>query len=827
MAIEKGLYQAPGGLIPAETEAEISLMPMDSEISIQPTQDGGVEIIVGGETEITAQTAPFNANLAEYLSDDDLHALGTEIMTQVEADLSSRKEWVDMYVHGMEVLGLKYEEQSEPWQGACGATSSVLLEAVVRFQAEAMAETFPAAGPVKTKIIGEETPEKEEAAARVRADMNYELTEVMTEYRSEHERTLFHQGLGGCAFKKIYFDPNLGRQTSLFLPAEDVVVPYTASTLEHAERVTHIMRKTKNELLKLQQSGFYLDTDLGEPEPYRTDIEEKKAELSGYELNEDDRYTLFEVHVETVIDGINDGVKLDEDREIGCPYTITVDRGSNKVIGIRRNWEQGDELKRMRQYFVKYGYLPGFGFYDLGLIHLIGGYARAGTLLIRQLVDAGTLSVLQGGFKTRELRVEGNNEPIGAGEWRDVDITSGTLKDNLFPLPYKEPSPTLLALLDKLMEEGRRLGAISDLNVSDMSANAPVGTTLALLERTLKSMSAVQARTHYAMKQEFKLLHKLIQRYAPEEYGYETDRAELRARKSDYSIVEVIPVSDPNSSTMAQRVVQMQAVHQLSQGTPQIYNLPELHRQMIETMGVKNPEKLVPIDDDQEPLDPVSENMNALMGKPMKAFLNQDHQAHLAAHTAFTQDPMIMGALGKNPMAQQIMASLQAHIAEHTAYSYRNQMQDKIGATLPLPNKPLPEAMEVQLSRMMGQAGQQLMQTHQQQAAQKQAQEQAQDPVLQVKKQEADTRTMEVQRKAKKDEMDKDLKEKEIAADLLKAQQQSAEKAQDRVAKQADGREERRARRVENRENLEGEVRKEIMRSALQPKTPPSSGDSS
>lgn len=819
MAIDKGLYQAPGGLTPAddELEAEIRIASDPNGVSFRQTDDGGVEITFeDDETEPTAQNAPFNANLAEYLEEGELAALGKTILSEVEADIQSRKDWVDAYVEGMEVLGLRYEEQTDPWAGACGAFSSLLLEAVMRFQAETMGETFPAAGPVRTKILGEETPEKAEAAKRVEHDMNYELTEVMTEYRPEHERMLFSLGLGGAAFKKVYFDPNLGRQTSLYIPAEDVIVPFTASTIEHAERVTHVMRKTKNELLKLQAAGFYLDVNLGEPEPWHSDIDEKKAEIGGFELNDDNRYTFFEVHVEAVIEGINDGTKLDEDREIACPYVITIDRGTGKVLAIRRNWEKLDPLKRKRQFFVKYGYLPGLGFYDLGLIHIVGGYAKATTALIRQLVDAGTLANLQGGFKTKGLRIEGDNDPIAAGEWKDVHVGSGTLRDNIMPLPYKEPSSTLLALLDKLMDEGRRLGSISDLNIADMSANAPVGTTLALLERSLKSMSAVQARVHYSMKQEFKLLHKLIARYAPKEYGYVPDRAGPRARKSDYELVEVIPVSDPNSSTMAQRVVKLQAVHQMAQTAPQIYNLPQLHRQMIEEFGVKNAEKLVPTEDDHEPLDPVSENMNVLMNKPLKAFMHQDHGAHLAAHTAFIQDPMIMQSLGQNPMAQQMMAALQAHIAEHMAYNYRKQMEEKIGAPLPIPNKQLPEEVEVQLSRMMGQAGQQLTQVHRQQAAQKQAEAQAKDPVFQLKEREAAAKEMEIQRKAAKDQMDKDVAEKKIAADLIKADKASKDKQQDRAA-----------RRAETNDRLQGEVKKEILRSALQPKTPPTQGSES
>lgn len=819
MAVDKSLYQAPQGLISPEIEKVISLDPTDPSVTAVPTDDGGMEFTFGTpEPEDPMKLVPFGANLADYIEEDDLRALGDEIMELVQMDLDSRKDWVEMYVSGMDVLGIKREEVTEPWEGASGAFSSLLMESVTRFQAETMSETFPAAGPVRTKILGEETQQTRDAARRVEVDMNYELLEVMEEYRTEHERLLFSLGLSGSAFKKVYYDPNMGRQTAPFLPAEEVVVPWSASTIQHAERVTHIMRKTKNELLKLQQSGFYTDVALGEPEAYKTDIEEKKSELAGFEINEDDRYTLFEVHIEMVIDGVNDGVKLtsrdgEEDREIGCPYVVTIEQGSNTVIGIRRNWEEGDPLKRKRQFFVHYGYLPAMGFYCLGLAHIVGGYSRSSTAILRELIDAGQLANMQGGFKTADLRVENDDSPIGAGEWKDVDVPAGTLRDNILPLPYKEPSATLLALMDKLMDEGRRLGSISDLNISDMSANAPVGTTLALLERSLKSMSAVQARVHYTMKQEFKLLHKIIKKYAPEEYGCVPDRAEPRARRTDYDLVEVIPVSDPNSSTMAQRVVQYQAVHQLSQTSPQIYNLPQLHRQMIEVLGVPNAEKLVPTEDDALPLDPVSENMDVLMGKPLKAFLNQDHAAHLAAHVAFMQDPMIMQSIGQNPMAQQMMGALQAHIAEHTAYNYRKQLEERMGAPLPLPGKPLPDSVEIELSRMIAQAGKQLSDTHKQQAAQQEAKRQAEDPVTQVKKEEAATKRMEVQRKAKKDEDDKNIKEKEIAADIIIADKESQDRDKDRAAETQ-----------QNRDKLQSDVTKEIMKSALEPKTP-SSGE--
>jgi len=666
----------------------------------------------------------------------------------------------------LEVLGFKYEERTEPWQDACGVYSTILAEAAIRFQAETMSETFPSAGPVKTQIIGKSTKDKEDAAKRVKADMNYQLTEKMVEYRPEHERMLYSLGLAGSAFKKVYFDPNLGRQIAVYIPAEDVIVPYGASHIETAERVTHVMRKTENEIKKLQANGFYRDIDLGDPRSYHTDIEKKKAEETGYSLSDDNRYTLYEVHADCVLEGVDD----EDDDGIAKPYVITIERSTGEVLAIRRNWDPEDSLKLKRQHFVHYVYVPGFGFYGLGLIHIIGGYARAGTSIIRQLVDAGTLANLPGGMKTRGLRVKGDDTPIGPGEFRDVDIPSGTLRDNIMPLPYKEPSQVLALLLDKITEEGRRLGAISDMNISDMSANAPVGTTLALLERTLKPMAAVQARVHYAMRQEFKLLKIIIADYAPENYEFEPERGDTLARKADYKLVDVIPVSDPNSSTMAQRVVQYQAVLQMAQQAPQIYDLPQLHRQMIEVLGVKNAEKLVPMSEDQTPRDPVSENMSALVGKPMKAFIYQDHEAHMTTHQAFMQDPSIMAQIGQNPMAQQIMASLQAHIVEHMAFKYRKQIEERLGVPLPAPDQELPEEVELELSRLIADAGKQVTQINSQQAAQAQAQQQAQDPMFQLQQLEMQTKVQDVQRKIEKDKVDAILEAKKLELENEKMQ---------------------------------------------------------
>lgn len=761
--IEKSLYDAPEGLesLPAD-EPELEIEVVNPEMVT--LDDGSVEITLIPGDSVEAPP-PHDANLAEYMDDAELHGLAMELIENVDTDTNARKEWVETFVKGLDVLGLKYEERTEPWAGACGVHSSILTEAAIRFQAETMSETFPAAGPVKTKILGDSDRKKEQAAIRVKEDMNYQLTEVMQEYRPEHERMLYSLGLAGSAFKKVYKDPVLGRQTAAYITAEDVIVPYGASTIETAERVTHVMRKTRIEMAKLQASGFYRDVDLGEPQSFPSDIEKKKAEEGGYTLQTDERYTLLEVHTYLDLPGheAEDGVPL--------PYIVTIDRGTSEVLSIRRNWDEGDAAHKANQYFVHYVYVPGFGFYGLGLVHIVGGYARAGTSLIRQLVDAGTLSNLPGGLKSRGLRIKGDDTPISPGEFRDVDVPSGNIRDNILPMPYKEPSQTLLALLNRITEEGRRLAAISDMNVSDMSSNAPVGTTLALLERVLKPMAAVQARVHFAMKAEFKLLKALIAEDAPE-YDYQPYKGDRKARREDYALVDVIPVSDPNSSTLAQRIAQYQAVHQLSATAPQIYDLPYLHRQMIEVLGVKNADKIVPTSEDQKPRDPVSENMSAMVGKPMKAFIYQDHDAHIAAHMSLIQDPTIMAAMGQSPMAQQMMGAIMAHVAEHLAFSYRKKLEEQLGAPLPSPDAELPEEMEVQLSRLVARAGVQLTKMNQAQAAQQQAQQMAQDPMVQMQQAQLQIKQMEAQTKAQKAQADAQLAAQKLQAETaLKAQQ--------------------------------------------------------
>jgi hypothetical protein len=762
MSIEKALYAAPEG----EDDDLVEGSELEIEIvnpEMVTLDDGSVEItIIPGEDE--TDLLGFDANLVEALDEGMLTELATDLIGMVEADEESRKEWADTYVKGLEILGFKQEERSTPWEGACGVNSTVLAEAAIRFQAETMSETFPASGPVRVKVLGKETKEKLEAAERVKADMNYQLTETMVEYRPEHERMLYSLGLAGSAFKKVYYDPTIDRQVAIYIPAEDVIVPYGASNIESAERVTHVMRKTKNEVRKLQAAGFYTDVELGEPSPFHTDIEEKKAEEGGYSITDDDRYSIYEIHADLLIEGI------DDEDDLAKPYVVTIERGTSEILSIRRNWNEEDELMLKRQHFVHYVYVPGFGFYGLGLIHIVGGYARAGTSLIRQLVDAGTLANLPGGLKSRGLRIKGDDSPISPGEWKDVDVPSGVIRDNIMPLPYKEPSQTLLQLLNQITTEGRRLGAISDMNISDMSANAPVGTTLALLERTLKPMAAVQARVHYAMKLEFKMLKAIMAEEAPTEYEYQPSRGEVSARQSDYALVDVIPVSDPNSSTMAQRVVQYQAVLQMSQQAPQIYNLPQLHRQMIEVLGVKNADKLVPTEDDARPTDPVSENMNVLTGTPVKAFLIQDHEAHIVTHQSFMKDPMVAGAIGQNPQAQQMMAALNAHIAEHLGFRYRAQLQEKLGVELPPPNAELPEDIEVHLASLIAEGAKQLTAQHEQEAAQQAAQQQQQDPVFQMQQAELQVKQQEVQRKAQKDQADMQIKQGELQRKMQKDQ---------------------------------------------------------
>lgn len=770
MSIEKSLYEAPQGLSAlAEEEPDIEIEIEDPEsVNIKM---GDVELEIDPDAE---DGEDFNQNLVEVMEDGDLQLLAGDLSEDIDNDIASRKDWEKMYKDGITLLGLKFEERTEPWNGACGVFHPMITEAVVRFQSDTIMETFPAKGPAKTQIIGKETPEKKEAAVRVEDDMNYQLTEKMPEYRLEHEKMLWNLPSAGSAFKKIYFDPSLNRQVAIFIPAEDVILPYGASDIETCSRITHRMRKNKNELLKLMNAGFYAEVDLNdEPDTFLNEIQQKKDKETGFSASYDDRFELYEIHADLDLPGFEDKDDDGEPTGIALPYVVTMIRGTEEIIAIRRNWNEDDELKLKRQHFVHYQYIPGYGAYGFGLFHLIGGYAKSATSIMRQLVDAGTLSNLPGGLKARGLRIKGDDTPIAPGEFRDVDLGSGNIRDNILPLPYKEPSMVLSGLMDKIVEEGRRFAATSDMKVADMSNQAPVGTTLAILERTLKVMSAVQARTHYTMKQELQLLAAIIRDYTDPDYTYEPEEGRASAKKSDYSMVEVIPVSDPNAATLSQRVVQYQAVIQLAQMAPQIYNLPVLHRQMLDVLGIKHADKLVPLEDDQKPTDPVTENMNALKGKPLKAFIYQDHESHIKVHQSAMTDPIVQQLIGQNPQAPVIMAAMQSHIAEHVGYAYRQKIELALGVALPNPEDEMPEDMEKEISRLMAEAAPQVLAQSKAMMAQQQAQQNAQDPILQLQMQELQIKQKEV-----------DLKEKKVMADAaakadeLEIQKQKIESAE-------------------------------------------------
>jgi len=740
--MDKGLYQAPMGLADMVDEEPIEIEIEDPEsIDIHV---GDIEIQIKPEKE-TAES--FDANLAEYMDEGDLSGLANDLVSDFDKDIMDRRDWIKTYVDGLKLLGLNYEERTEPWQGACGVFHPMLTESVVRFQSEAMMETFPAQGPVKTQIVGAINKLREEAAERVRDDMNYQLTDVMTEYRPEHEKMLWSLPLAGSAFKKVYFDPAKGRQVAVFIPAEDIVV-------------THVMRKTEQEVVRLQEAGFYADVELGEPGYELDDIEKQKAEETGMNATQDDRFRILEMHVNLDLKGFEHTDKKGRETGIALPYVVTIEKGTRTILAIRRNWYEDDILHTKRQHFVHYQYIPGFGFYGYGLIHLIGGYAKSATMLIRQLVDAGTLSNLPGGLKSRGLRIKGDDTPIQPGEFRDVDVPSGSIRDNILPLPYKEPSQVLMALFQQIVQEGRAFASSGDMNVSDMSNEAPVGTTLAILERTLKVVTAVQARLHYTMKQEFKLLKVIIADYTPEEYDYEPEDANRKAKKSDYDSTDVIPVSDPNAATMAQKIVTYQAVLQLAQQAPQLYDLALLHRQMIEVLGVKNADKLVKTEDDAEPTDPIQENQDILTHKPVKAFMEQNHQAHIAVHMAAIQDPKIQQLMQMNPQAQVIMAAAMAHVNEHIAFEYRRTMEEAMGIVLPgkeengEKKKRVPPEMADQIAIKAAQAAQQLLQQNQQEAQQQAAQQKLQDPIVQMQMQELQLKQQDLQLKAQKQQVD-------------------------------------------------------------------------
>ena len=770
MSIDKAMYAAPQGLPDLEgPDIEIEIVnPEDVKIN-------GIDVMPETDTE------DFNANIAEYLPETIMLQIASELLEDFQSDIDSRRDWIQTYVDGLELLGLKIEERSEPWEGACGVYHPVLAEAVIKFQSETIMETFPAAGPVKGEIIGKETQDKKDACSRVVEDMNHELTDVMQEFRPEHERMLWGVGLSGNGFKKVYVDPALDRQVSMYIPAEDLVVPYGASSLEQAERITHVMRKTENELKRLQYEGFYRDIDLGSPDNVLDEIEKKIAEKLGFRASTDDRFKVLEMHVNLDLEGFE---HTDEDGEptgIGLPYVVTIEKSNGSILSIRRNWDPDDKTHQKRQHFVHYGYIPGFGFYHFGLIHLIGAFAKSGTSILRQLVDAGSLSNLPGGFKTRGLRVKGDDTPIAPGEFRDVDVPSGTMKDNIMPLPYKEPSQTLMALLNQIVEEGRRFASSGDLKASDMSSQSPVGTTLAILERTLKVMSAIQARIHYSMKQEFKLLKKIIADYAPEDYSYQPTSGSRLARRSDYEMVNIIPVSDPNAATMSQKVVQYQAALQLSQTAPQLYNLPYLHRQMLEVIGIKNLEKLVPLPEDMKPTDPVTENVNVLKSKPLKAFIGQDHQAHIQIHMSAMNDPKIKQIIGQNPQAPMMVQAMQAHITEHVGLEYMRQMQQQMGIDIPYSDDDDPDfhispEQEMQIARLAVPAAQNILHQNQTAVAAQQAQQAAQDPVIQMQMKELQLKAQEMNMKEKKMQLDALAKadQLEIEKSRIQAQKEIA-----------------------------------------------------
>ena len=739
--IDKALYQSPVGVAAlAQDEEPIEIEIIDPEAVSIHAGDIAISIIPEDEGN------KFDKNLAEDMDAGELQSMAGDLDSDIENDKNSRKDWEKAYVEGIKLLGLQYEERTEPWSGACGVFHPMITEAVVRFQSEAIMEAFPAQGPVRTKIVGKQTPEKQSASLRVENDLNYELTEVMREFRPEHERMLWSLPATGSAFKKVYFDPSLDRQVSMFVPAEDIILPYGATDLDTCYRVTHVMRKTKNEIIKLQQAGFYCDIDLPDTDKSQTDIQKAKDKETGFSDLNDDRYTLYECHVDLNLPGHEDKDADGEETGIALPYVVTLIKGANDVLAIRRNWKEDDTLRLKRQHFVHYQYIPGFGAYGFGLFHLIGGYAKSATSILRQLVDAGTLSNLPGGLKSRGLRIKGDDTPIAPGEWRDVDAGSGSIRDNILPLPYKEPSMVLSGLLDKIVDEGRRFAATADMKVSDMSAQAPVGTTLALLERQLKIMSAVQARMHYSFKQELNLLADIIKDYTDPDYDYDPDsNAPRKAKREDYAHIDIIPVSDPNAATMSQRVVQYQAVIQMAQMSPEIYDLPKLHRGMLEVLGIKDADKLVPLPDDQKPRDPVAENMAVLKGEPVKAFFYQDHESHIKVHMSAMQDPTIMQLIGQNPKAPMIQASMMAHVAEHVGYAYRQKIEQQLGMPLPPEDEKLPPEIEIQLSGMMAQAAQQVLQQSQAQAAQQQAQQQQQDPMVQMQQQELQIKQQELQ----------------------------------------------------------------------------------
>ena len=754
MAIEKSLYSESDPDLLAALEIEIE-NPDSVTIS-----DG--DNVISMEFDESEMIAEHGDNLVDFMDRQELERLGSDLVNGFNADRASRHDWEESYIKGLDLMGMKFENRTTPWNGACGVFHPMLSEAVVRFQSQTIMEIFPASGPAKTSIVGEVTDEKAKQAERVQDYLNYMMTVKMPEYRTETEKLLFSLPIAGSAFRKVYFDPNLGRACSMFVPAEDFVVSYGASDLETAERCTHVMKKTTNEVLKLQQSGFYADIELPAPAPDTTEITAKYNKLTGdhpnYEV--DQRHTLLECMVDIDLAGFED-TDNGEPTNIGLPYVITVDKSSSTILSIRRNWKEDDELKLKRQHFVHYQYLPGLGFYGFGLVHMIGGLTKSATSLLRQLVDAGTLANLPGGLKARGLRIKGDSSPIMPGEFRDVDVPGGVIRDNITFLPYKEPSAVLHQMLQEIVEDGRRFASAGDLKASDINGEAPVGTTLALLEREMKVISAVQARVHAAMKRELSILSDIVADYGPTEYPYGSAENAITAEDFDDRI-DIIPVSDPNSGTMSQRIMQYQAALQLAQQAPQMYDLPLLHRQMLEVLGIRDADKIIPTTDDIKPTDPISENMNLMVGKPVKAFIYQDHKAHIEAHTSAMNDPKIAELLNLAPDAQVKQAALAAHVAEHVAFQYRQDIEKELGVALPAVDSTLPEDIEYRLSQLVAPAAAQLTGRAQQEMQAQEMMQQAEDPVLQLQKAELELENIKIETKASTDMA-------RIQADLTKA----------------------------------------------------------
>jgi hypothetical protein len=749
MAIERPMGLDPFAQWPQQEESvEIDIVNPES-VSVN-TPDGGVLIdfdpnggMGGGDDH--------NENLADLMEEQDLRGIASDLVGAFEADRDSRSDWENTYINGLDLLGLKNEDRTEPWDGACGVFHPVLTEAVIRFQAQAIQEIFPAAGPVKTSVMGQVTDEKSQQAARVRDYLNYLLTEKMTEYRSETEKMLFSLPLAGSAFRKVYYDPNMGRPCSMFVPAEDFVVSYGASDLVTCERATHIMKRTSNEVRKLQVSGFYSDIDLPDPSPDTGEIERKYNQLTGGSANYefDNRHTILEVQAEMDLVGFED-TENGEPTGIALPYVVSIDKSSRQILSIRRNWYEDDPIKMKREHFVHYQYLPGIGFYGFGLIHMIGGLAKSATSILRQLVDAGTLSNLPGGLKSRGLRIKGDDTPIMPGEFRDVDVPGGAIRDNITFLPYKEPSNVLYQLLGDIVTEGRRFASAGDVKAADMNAEAPVGTTLAILERSMKVMSAVQARLHASMRKELRILSGIVRDFGPSEYPYDIKNGELVAEDFD-DRVDIIPVSDPNAGTMAQRIMQYQAALQLAVQAPQMYDMPLLHRQMLEVLGIRDADKIVPLEDEIPITDPVTENMNIINGEPVKAFIFQDHEAHIQTHTALIQDPKIMEIMSQSPTAKASEAAMASHISEHVAFAYRAKIEKELGVPLPGPNEKLPEDIELRLSRLVAPAAAQLTGKDQREAQMQKQMEESEDPIIQMQQQELQIKQQQAQAKAQSD----------------------------------------------------------------------------